>query len=309
MYTKEYNYFNPINRQYYFQTGFLKYDIFDSFYRPYKVSAIIMWKLWKNIAPIRRLFKANRIEVFIPYIENLSQHIPDNSIIAINLGTSGVEQKISVLGVDTESDTPFFIKYATTDISKRNQGNEFKILNNVADSGFTPKPLLFYNKPNFSLLKTEVFTGQNLSSSFLKKEIFDILLKIPKMNPACSIDSGEGKIKNVFSHGDFCPWNMIDTSDGLRVYDWEMAGMYPLGYDLFTFIFQTQFLLKPGTSVNKIFKRTESHIRNYFDYNDVIEWQPFLYEFARIKFAQELKKNNSPLSQKYLKLINYAKAL
>jgi len=48
----------------------------------------------------------------------------------------------------------------------------------------------------------------------------------------------------AYAHGDFTPWNMYTHYSGINVYDWEMAGMRPVGYDVFHFVFQSEVLVE-----------------------------------------------------------------
>ncbi len=44
--------------------------------------------------------------------------------------------------------------------------------------------------------------------------------------------------KMSLNHGDFTPWNMYSNVSGLNIYDWELAGYLPIGFDAFHFILQ-----------------------------------------------------------------------
>ncbi|NMD01162.1 MAG: hypothetical protein GYA62_15770, partial [Bacteroidales bacterium] len=47
-----------------------------------------------------------------------------------------------------------------------------------------------------------------------------------------------------FIHGDFTPWNMYLSKNKLFIYDWELSKQnYPLFYDLFHFVFQSEVLI------------------------------------------------------------------
>ena len=41
----------------------------------------------------------------------------------------------------------------------------------------------------------------------------------------------------VFSHGDFCPANILSTKDGIRIVDWETAGYRSLLFDFYSYFF------------------------------------------------------------------------
>ena len=86
-----------------------------------------------------------------------------------------------------------------------------------------------------------------------------------------------------------------------------MAGYYPLGFDLFTYIFQTAFLINPKRSVKDTFKLYELSIQKYFKklYNE--PWLPYLQAFAMIKYQNEKKKNNAILTNRYKELFDFFK--
>src|ERR1035437_9073954 len=118
-----YYYFNPISKKCYFPEGFQKYPLFKTLYHPYKKSAKLMWKVWQNSSLFRYLFSTSEPEKFLP-LDPINQYVSTGSILAFNLGTVGVEQKITVLGVDTQTNDAFFIKYATSEIACKNVFNE-----------------------------------------------------------------------------------------------------------------------------------------------------------------------------------------
>lgn len=49
--------------------------------------------------------------------------------------------------------------------------------------------------------------------------------------------SGDCDIQLVFTHGDFCPANMLKTKHGLKVVDWEGASFRSLLFDFYSFFF------------------------------------------------------------------------
>ncbi|MFT3752807.1 MAG: hypothetical protein QM800_07980 [Paludibacter sp.] len=128
-----YYYFNPISRQYYFPEGFQKYPLFATFYQPYKVIAKLLLKIWRLSTLFRYVFSTNHPEKVLP-IRQINQYVPENSIMAFNLGSSGVEKKITVLGLDPATNESFFIKYATTEITCDNVYNEGLILQQITHS-------------------------------------------------------------------------------------------------------------------------------------------------------------------------------
>jgi len=44
----------------------------------------------------------------------------------------------------------------------------------------------------------------------------------------------------VFTHGDFCPANMLNTQQGIKVIDWEGAGTRSVLFDVYSYFFIDQ---------------------------------------------------------------------
>ena len=99
---------------------------------------------------------------------------------------------------------------------------------------------------------------------------------------------------------------MIDTNGNIKVYDWEMAGFYPLGYDLFTYIFQVEFLLNKKYRFKKLLEYNNDNINNYFNFFNVADWKPYLSAFIKLKIEFESIKKNQKLLPFYNKLAIYA---
>jgi len=78
-----------------------------------------------------------------------------------------------------------------------------------------------------------------------------------------------------------------------------MAGTYPLGYDLFTFVFQTAFLLGPQKSTTKLIEENKALIKHYFKALGIKNWQTYLSAFSTIKIELESCKGNQSLLSPY----------
>ncbi len=153
---------------------------------------------------------------------------------------------------------------------------------------------------------TEYFEGDKYKTTELDDDILKTILLISKINVNDVNTYGKNDSIKCFNHGDFCPWNLLIDHNNIKIIDWEMAGYYPLGYDLFTFIFQTNFLLSSKT-IHKILNSNKKYIIEYFKIYDIINWKPYLKEFASIKLRFEKEKNDSKLLKHYQKLIYYEK--
>jgi hypothetical protein len=74
-----------------------------------------------------------------------------------------------------------------------------------------------------------------------------------------------------------------------------MAAIRPLGYDLFTYIFQPAFLFNTIHENNplKILDENISFVKMYFSAFGIESFLPYLRSFVHIKIDYEKKKGNS----------------
>lgn len=299
----KYFYIHPFKPQYFFPQGFKKHALFLDFFSPYSRVGRISWFLFTRFAFYRVLFSKSNLEEFIP--ENaIKRIIGENAVMAFNIGTIGPEQKITGLGVLNQKE--FFIKYGQTKIAIANVTNEHNILNQIDHLDKVPKVLDFYSDNNQVLLKTNVLEGKRLNDKPIDKSIIDQLILLSKQKVDCSKRTSSNLL-TCFSHGDFCPWNMMANNGEVLLFDWEMAGTYTLGYDLFTYIFQTCFLLKPETPIKTIIVENIKAIDYYFSHFNISDWKPYLITFSQEKVRLEELKGDEGLFSKYLKLLKYAK--
>lgn len=87
-------------------------------------------------------------------------------------------------------------------------------------------------------------------------------------------------LKTCFAHNDFCLWNMLSVNGHICLVDWEMAGEFPIGHDLFTYIFQTTFFIQNAVPTNIVLKNNLQLIKKYFGDIDYI---PYLKHFVDYK--------------------------
>ena len=301
----KYFYIHPFKPQYFFPKGFKKYDLFLKFFIPYSLKGKISWFLFSTIALYRALFSKNNIESSIPE-SSIRSIVGNKSLMAFNTGTKGSEQKITALGININNKNEFFIKYGQTVIAKENVTNEYFILKQLSNLDFIPKVLDFYSDDVQVLLKTNVLKGERFSLTTLKHNIINQLFIIADQKVEC-INTTQSSLKTCFAHGDFCPWNMMKNHHNILIYDWEMAGNYTLGYDLFTFIFQTKFLLEPQKIITDILNENEELIEHYFSNFKIINWNDYLVAFTKDKITIETSKGTKGMITQYSKLLAYAK--
>lgn len=300
-----YYYFNPKSKEYYFPKGFENYSLFATFYRPYKLTAKFLWWIWKSVPLFRYLFSTDQPEKFLP-IQQINGFVTSTSVMAFNLGTSGIERKITVLGVDAITNEEFFIKYATTEITCLNVMNEGVILNQLSHLLFVPILKQKIDKENdYSLIITSVLKGEKMIYQPINEKLLNILFVLSEQNVTTNRVFLSDKI-NCFAHGDFCVWNILVDSGEYKLFDWELAGIYPLGFDLFTYIFQYEFLVKETEHIMALLDKNSLIINKYFNHFNVEHWMVYLYEFAKLKHRIESDKNDLKLVEYYFRLREFA---
>ena len=299
----KYYYIHPFKHQYFFPIGFKKYDLFLNFFSPYSKMGRISWLLFTKFSMYRLFFTKKNIESFIPE-KNIKKIIGKDAVMAFNLGTIGPEQKITGLGVYNKEE--FFIKYAQTKIAIVNVTNEYHILKQIEHLDKVPKVLDFYTDNNQVLLKTHVLKGERLKDKSIDKNIIDQLILLSKQKVDCSRTTSSNLL-TCFSHGDFCPWNMMSNNGEILLFDWEMAGTYTIGYDLFTYIFQTRFLLNAEITIEETVFENIKAIEYYFSHFNISDWKLYLRAFTDNKISLEQLKGDNGMLTKYLKLLEYAR--
>lgn len=297
----KYFYIHPFKPQFFFPEAFKKHKVFLSFFEPYSLKGSVSWFLFRHFWLYRICFKKNNIEPFIPE-EEIRKVVGFDALMAFNTGTPGPERKITALGL--EKNSYFFIKFGNTHLAIENVTNEHKVLQQLSHLNFVPKVQGFYINQNSVILKTDVLTGERLGNVNINDSIFSCLIQLSKQKNVKNLEEDKSLI-TVFAHGDFCPWNMMEKDKKIMLFDWEMAGDYPLAYDLFTFIFQTQFLLAPEKSISLTLNESKKIIDKYFQHFNIYDWSNYLKEFCLIKIKLETKKGEKGMLSQYNALLNY----
>lgn len=299
-----YYYLHFSKPQYFFPKGFKNHKVFLSFFIPYSVKGKISYYLFLKFSWYRFLFRKKNIEEFIPE-KKIRKIINGEALMVFNTGTEGPNQKITGIGYQ-KNGKYFFFKYAHSTISKKNLLNEHFILNKLKALDFVPKIQYFHKGDNQFLLKTDLLTGEKLKNISINKLILNCLFELSNQTVIFK-NQTNSNLKFTFAHGDFCPWNMMKKNNKILLFDWEMGGNYPLGYDLFTFIFQTSFLLNKKNSIQNIFDKNSKYIKIYFSHFNIKNWEPYLIAFAEGKIIDGSININKGIIKKYKKLLKYAK--
>ena len=212
--------------------------------------------------------------------DHSEKYISSDSILAFSNGTIGVEQKISVLGVDKNTGVPFYIKYGTSDVARKNVFNEGIVLQQLKNLSFVPRIEMSVNSDEgFSLIKTSVFLGDKVKNMNLDDKIMQILFDLSDQKIK-TYKTFETSLRTCFAHGDFCVWNMLKDHEDIELFDWEMGGEYPLGYDLFTYIFQYEFLINESMRFGTVINANIGMIKKYFDRFQVTDWIPVITSYS-----------------------------
>lgn len=298
----KYFYIHPFKPQYFFPKAFKKHEVFISFFKPYSLIGKISWGLFRTFGLYRMLFRKTNIEAFIPENE-IRKIIGLKPLMAFNTGTPGPEQKITGLGWDKNN--YFFVKYAQTPLAIKNVVNENNILSQLSGLDFVPKIQNFHQDEKQVLLKTDVLKGTKLGNTPLNETILNCLYKLSELS-ITSENKYASSVQTVFSHGDFCPWNMMEQDGRILIFDWEMGGEFPLGYDVFTFVFQTHFLLEPEKPIQSILSENKVIIDQYFNRFNISDWNMYLTSFSKVKVDLEKKKGVKGMLPQYKSLLDYA---
>lgn len=294
----KYNYYPPKNPQFYFQSN--QFSKLKKYYFPYSRKSKLFWFIYANFSVVRNRFSVHENEIPLP-ITLIKRIInQENSAYFFNLGTKGDEQKATVITENIKQN--FFLKFAQSDIAKTLVENEAKTLIKLRSTKLDTAKLINYGlENNCYIILTEALSAEKVDATVLNNQILNYILNVSLAFPL----SNEKYIQ-AFSHGDFCPWNMLQTEDKkLILVDWEKAGFKTIGYDLFTFIFQTSFLLNPNLGIQSIIDINKGFIESYFNKFEIENWELYLIKFAESKIEEEASKTNQYLLNKYKELLTY----
>lgn len=257
----------------------------------------IYWWLFRNCSVVRTLNGVDTNKVTFPYRRIVDLNGKE-SLMAFNMGTPGVEQKISILGY--EDGVPFFAKYSEKPAARQLTKNEVMVYRMLDKTGLTPGLLGSHEGDDCCWLKAEYVKGKHPDAQTITDNIVDLAISLASYHLG---ENTEGELKTCLSHGDFCPWNMLVSDGKIRLIDWEVAKERPLGFDLFTFICQVSALFEPERLLMDVIKEKESSVKRYFSSLGVYDYKPYLLAFAKEKTEYEGGKGNEPLYKKYKELL------
>lgn len=255
--------------------------------------AHLLWWLFCHVSLFRYLFQVK--DTAIEGLSLLRSLLGDKAVFGVNTGTLGPDQKMSVLGYypadseDINRHTKFFAKLSISERAKALTRNEIKVYQLLAETGLVPALYSFKDTKEYVFMKCECIPGAHVQSEMVQSQVMSILKVLKNKHYSSSPDSifvtdGEKEIslKTCFSHMDFCPWNMLSVNGNLHVIDWEMSSEKPLGFDLFTYLLQTSFLIDNTYSGMELIDIHRSWIEEYFAGED---WHIYLKAFIEYKLT------------------------
>lgn len=258
------------------------------------------WNLFKKCGGVRKLTSVDDKDLPFPYREIMDADGTD-CLMAFNMGSPGIEQKISILGYDSQSGQPFFAKYSQKPVAMKLTENEIKVYQLLSDTGLAPQLLASRIDEGFAYLKAEYVPGKRPESRSLTEDIVKLCISLAShhINESKEFNG----LRHSLSHGDFCPWNMLCKNGQIRLIDWELADERPLGYDLFTYICNVSAIFEPETALIVQIDKNMNHVKSYFSRFDIEDCLPYLRSFAKLKYEYESSKGNSRLAGPYHQLL------
>ncbi len=154
-----------------------------------------------------------------------------------------------------------FVKIGINDASRKQVRNEIAVLNELSGKDIAPEMKAYGDFRDNTFLVTKAYSAQKIKSFDINDEIFSIINSIAALHPLYTNENG---FLYSFSHGDFCPWNLLKVNGELKVIDWEMGGSAVLGYDLFTYIFKTNFELNPGKKCADLIAQNKGWLDKFY---------------------------------------------
>lgn len=295
--------FKTFTTSYYFPHLDSSLQYMYGLYSPYggRLSKIYWW-LFQHSSVVRSLTSVNEKDLEFPY-SKIKASDGNDTLMSFNMGSPGVEQKISILGYDKTLDIPFFSKFSEKPRAKKLTKNEIRIYRMLDGTGLTPKLLQAVDTDDYVYLKAEFIKGSRPKSRKMTDEVLQLCLPLSKYH-LTDKNVDENGLKMSLSHGDFCPWNVLVSEGSIRLIDWELAADRTLGYDLFTYICQVAILFEPEKQLLLAIDDNMRFVKEYFYSFGITDYKPYLKAFAMQKWEYEVGKGNTRLSEKYKELAN-----
>ncbi|MDB9131736.1 phosphotransferase [Parabacteroides distasonis] len=293
--------FKTFRTSYYFPETDSRSRFLYGVYHPYgSLPVKLYWKLFTSCKWVRTLSVVDENQLDFPY-RTIMDMCPANALVSFNLGTPGDEQKISMLGYIPGEDKSFFAKYSTKDKAKALSKNEIWVLRELEGRNLSPVLLDVKENDEEVFFVTSRVCGNAYSSFELSEEILDILISLGSVK----LEDGIGnELAFGLSHGDFCPWNMLQDGTKIRLIDWEMAANRPLGYDLFLFIIHTHLVMGADEKrILALLKENTNYITKYFNAFNISDYRPYLLSFLTARLKDEQDKAHQQMVKRYQQIL------
>lgn len=290
--------FRTFTTSYYFPKLSSPFLYMYGLYSPYGgILSKIYWSLFRNISLVRLLSSVDENKLDFPY-KKIKAVDGNDTLMSFNMGSPGVEQKISILGFDKTLNIPFFAKFSEKSRAKKLTKNEIRIYRMLDGTGLTPNLLQSVDTDDYVYLKAEFIKGSRPKSRKMTDDILQLCLPLREYHLTDKYVDENG-LKMSLSHGDFCPWNVLVSEGTIRLIDWELATDRTLGYDLFTYICQVSILFEPDKDLLLAIDESMEYVKAYFSTLGISDYKPYLKAFAEQKWVYEESKENIKLSKKY----------
>lgn len=258
------------------------------------------WSLFRRFKCVRLLTSVRAEDLDFPYgkIQTLTGN---NALLAFNMGSPGVEQKISMLGWNEEKHQRFFAKFSQKPAARTLTRNEINVYKVLEGTGLTPRLLNSKNSEEYDFIMTEYVEGKRPDNRFMNEKVLELAIKLSDFHLS---DMGyDSDLRTCLSHGDFCPWNILVNGDRWNLIDWEVATDRPLGFDLFTYICQVTALFEPEKPLTQAIEENRRYIDRYFVNMCISDWGGYFDWFIKEKVRYESSKGDSDLLRKYKELL------
>lgn len=230
--------------------------------------------------------KINLISYSHYTLEKLLENELDTAINAITIytGSDSIKRKLTLL-VSTKNSKDFIIKTTNTIEgieAIQSETKHLQYLNQTTLSKYIPNYYKSLYHGKYLIQIQEKLPESNLYFKKIDQKCFDFLrtlfnqnlskAKISNTKIGTLIEKNRSQIKKEFiflitkfdrikyksitthySHGDFTPWNIINTDKNILVFDWEDANENQIFcYDIFHFYFRQNSLIGPWRGANSL---------------------------------------------------------
>lgn len=241
---------------------FRHYKELKNFYKPYTLKGYLFWEALSRIGLFRNILsKLSSAKIDEAVLEFLRERY---DVFAVNRGTTGETNTLTVIA---KGDLGWqFLKIIPESKihllqAEMNASEMFSEYNWFIGSGYNERihsTTLAWIVPYFHL--------ERVGFKIYCQEILEIL------NDLILLGS---KNSTILSHGDFTAWNLFKCNDVLVVIDWETLEYRLPGFDIFTYVFKSQFLLF-GRFKSSNVMWSKLLFSKYFELLGITDWVSYL---------------------------------